>query len=106
MRDREFDLPERGRWLIVAGLAVLALPVTFWFFFFGLVAAAGCFGDCSSPTPRPLWAAGLALGAAVMGAAWAGLVPWALRRGHLVARTVAVAAGVLLGLFALLALLV
>lgn len=97
-------LPTRGRWLIVAGLAVLALPVVFSFFFFGLVAAAGCFADCFEPEPRPLLAAALAGGAAVMAGGWAGMVPWAMGRPGMIPRTFAAAFGLVAALFAVLAL--
>ena len=81
------DLPQRGRWLIVGGLSLLALPVTFSFFLFGLVAAQGCFVDCVEADPRPVHGTLLALGAGVMGGGWAGLVPWAMGRPGLIART-------------------
>ena len=83
----EPGLPRRGRWVIVGGLSLLALPVVFSFSFFALAAAAGCVADCSEPVPRPWYAAALVAGAAVMGGAWAGLVPWAMGRPYLVART-------------------
>lgn len=81
------DLPERGRWVIVGGLSLLALPVVFAFAFFALVAADGCVADCVTPQPRPLLAAALVAGAALMGGGWAGLVPWAMGRPWLVGRT-------------------
>lgn len=87
-------LPERGRWLIVGGLALLALPVVFSFSLFALVAAEGCLADCSAPDPQPWLAAALIAGAAVMGGGWAGLVPWALGRPLLIARTFLAGAGV------------
>jgi hypothetical protein len=89
-------LSGRSRWIVVGGLSLLALPVAFSFAFFALVAADGCVADCGAPEPRPWLAVGLALGAAVMGGGWAGLVPWALGRPDLLGRTVLAGAAVLL----------
>ncbi len=87
------SLPERGRWVVVAGLSLLALPVVFSFAFFALVAADGCLVTCAEPQPRPWLAAALVAGAAVMGGGWAGLVPWAMGRPWLVGRTFVAGAG-------------
>lgn len=90
----EPGVPGAGRWLIVGGLLLLALPVTGAFYFFAVVAALGCLIDCSQSDPRPVLAGGLLLGAAVMAGAWSGLVPWAMGRRELVLRT-AVGGGLL-----------
>lgn len=96
--------PERSRWLVVAGLSLLALPVVFSFFFFGLVAADGAVVGARQGQPRPLLAAALAAGAAVMAGGWAGLVPWAMGRGELIPRTSTGAFVLVAGLFGLLVL--
>lgn len=102
--DDQPTLPTRGRWLVVGGLSLLALPVVFSFFFLGLVAADGAVPGAGRGQPRPALATALATGAAVMAAGWAGLVPWAMGRGDLIPRTF-LAAFVLVGaLFGLLAL--
>ena len=98
-------LPRRGRWVIVAGLALLALPVVFAFFFFGLVAADGAAVGLRQGQPRPLLAGALAFGAAFMAGGWAGMVPWAMHRGDLIPRTFVAAFLLVAGLFAVLALL-
>lgn len=98
-------LPERGRWLIVGGLSLLALPVVFSFSFFALVAADGCLAECVTPQPRPQFAAALIGGAAVMGGGWAGLVPWAMGRPWLVGRTFVAGAGVVVAVVGGIALL-
>lgn len=100
----EPTLPRRGRWLIVGGLSLLALPVVFSFFFFGLVAADGAVVGVQQGESRPLLAAALALGAAAMAGAWAGMVPWALGRPWLIPRTFAAAFVLVAVLFAVLAL--
>lgn len=99
----EPTLPDRGRWVIVGGLSLLALPVTFSFFFLAIVAVDGCVADCTAPDPRPLYGAALAFGAGVMGGGWAGLVPWAMGRPWLIARTFAAGLVLVLGLYALVA---
>ena len=96
-------LPQRGRWLVVGGLSLLALPVTFSFFFLGLVAVEGCFVDCVTPAPRPVYGTLLGLAAGVMGGGWAGLVPWAAGRPDKLLPTCALGFLLLSGLFALLA---
>lgn len=102
----ESTLPPRSRWLLVAGLSVLALPVVFSFFFFGLVAADGAGSGVGIPQgeARPWLAAALAVGAAVMAGGWAGLLPWAMGRADLIPRTFVVTVsvvGALFGVFAL-----
>ena len=96
-------LPRRGRWLMVGGISLVALPVTFSFFFLGLVAVDGCFVDCVTPEPRPLYGTALGLAAALMGAGWAGLVPWALARPDRILTTCGLGFVLLSGLFSLLA---
>ncbi len=105
--DLELDpqVPRRGRWWIVGGLSLLALPVTFAFFVLAIVAVEGCFIDCMTPEPRPLYGTALAFGAAIMGGGWAGLVPWAMGRPRLIARTFLAGVVLLLTLFGLLAVL-
>ncbi len=102
--DRGPSVSARGRWLLVGGLSVVALPVVFSFFFFGLVAADGAGTGMRQGQPRPLLAVALAAGAAVMAGGWAGLVPWAMRRNELIPRTFTAAfllVGALFGLLAL-----
>ena len=99
------QLPERSRWIIVGGLSLLALPVTFSFFFLGLVAFTGCFVDCVERDPRPVYGSALAVVAAVMGGGWAGLVPWAMGRPRLILRTAGAGALVVLATFAVVRLL-
>jgi hypothetical protein len=102
--DEEPTLAGRSRWLVVGALSLLALPVVFSFFFFGLVAADGAVVGVRQGQSRPVLAAALAGGAAVMAGGWAGLVPWAMGRGDLVARTFVAAFLLVAGLFGLLAL--
>lgn len=94
------EVPRAGRWLIVGGLLLLALPVTAAFSFFAVVAALGCLVDCSQPEPRPVLAGLLALGAAGMAGAWAGLVPWAMGRRDLIPRAVVLGGLLVVGAFA------